>query len=224
VIKLKPSTVNTHTSSDVILSEDGMTLYSQNELIMMEFERPMMLAAAKTIGEKGGDVMNVGFGMGIVDSAISKYNPTSHTIIEIHPDIQRRILKDDWDLKPNVNLFFGDWRSFVDEIPLMDAIYFDTLDDQEFIDFISIAWKFLKPNGIFSYYNNPLNNDNTILLKENYVDIIHEFYDVEIQTIHIPESDVQRQMTHGNYVYWQENRKKYYHPILTPKPKYRNHD
>ena len=224
MIKLKPSTINAHTSSSVSMSEDGKTLYSDNELIMMEFERPMMEAAAKTIGEKGGDVMNVGFGMGIVDSEIQKYNPKSHTIIEIHPDIQKRILKDNWDLKPNVNLFFGDWRSFVDDIPPMDAIYFDTLDDQEFIDFISIAWKFLKPNGIFSYYNNPLSVDNTILLKQNYTDIIHEYYDVEIESIYIPTADETDQLRHGNYTYWEENRKKYFHPILTPKPKYKNHE
>lgn len=223
MIKLKPIIKNAHTESRVMISDDNKTLYSERELIMMEFERPMMIAAAKTIGEKGGDVMNIGFGMGIIDSEISKYNPKSHTIIEIHPDIQKRILKDDWDLKQNVNLLFGDWRSFVDEIPPMDAIYFDTLDDQEFIDFISIAWKFLKPEGIFSYYNNPLSEDNTILLKENYVDIIHEFYDVEIQTVHIPQSDEKSQITHGNYVYWQQNRKKYYHPILIPKAKYKKY-
>jgi ubiquinone/menaquinone biosynthesis C-methylase UbiE len=222
MIRLKSTTINDHTTSRAILSDDKKTLYSSNELIMMEFERPMMVAAAKTIGEKGGDVMNVGFGMGIIDTEIQKYNPLSHTIIEIHPDIQKRMLSENWDLISNVNLMFGNWRDFVDELPLMDAIYFDTLDDQEFIDFISIAWKLLKPNGIFSYYNNPMDKDNTELLKENYKDIIHEYYDVEIETILIPTADETEQLKHGNYTYWNEDRKKYFHPILRPKQKYRN--
>jgi tRNA A58 N-methylase Trm61 len=199
-------------------------MYSKNELIMMDFERPIMQAAAKTIGIKGGDIMNIGFGMGIIDSELQKYEPKTHTIIEIHPNIQKKMLKENWDLKTNVNLFFGDWRSFVNEIPKMDAIYFDTLEDQDFKDFISIAWKFLKPDGIFSYFNNPATIDNTTLLKEIYSEIIHEYYDVEIESILVYNADENEQLKYGNYTYWAGNNKKYYHPILRPKTKYRNYE
>ena len=40
----------------------------------------------------GGDVLNVGFGMGIVDAAIQRRRPRSHTIVEAHPDVHRRML------------------------------------------------------------------------------------------------------------------------------------
>jgi type IV protein arginine methyltransferase len=37
---------------------------------------------------KGLHVLNVGFGMGIIDSYIQeRHEPASHTIIEAHPDV-----------------------------------------------------------------------------------------------------------------------------------------
>ena len=36
-------------------------------------------------------MLNVGFGLGLVDSAIQAQNPGSHTIIEAHPDVLRKV-------------------------------------------------------------------------------------------------------------------------------------
>lgn len=41
----------------------------------------------------GGVVLNVGFGLGLVDSAIQTHNPRSHTIVEAHPDVLRKVGK-----------------------------------------------------------------------------------------------------------------------------------
>ena len=38
-----------------------------------------------------GDVLNVGFGLGLVDTAIQSNEPRSHTIIEAHPDVLRKV-------------------------------------------------------------------------------------------------------------------------------------
>lgn len=43
-----------------------------------------------------GDVLNVGFGLGLVDRAIQSNQPRSHTIIEAHPDVLRKVQF--WDL------------------------------------------------------------------------------------------------------------------------------
>ena len=51
-----------------------------------------MEAHAEAVCSAGGDVLNVGFGMGIVDTAIQRRRPRSHTIIEAHPDVHRRML------------------------------------------------------------------------------------------------------------------------------------
>ena len=223
MIYLKQSPQNRHTTSEVKYSDNGKVLYSDNELIMMDFEYPFMAAGARTVAQNGGDVLNVGFGMGIIDSEIQKYKPKSHNIIEIHPAIQKNILKNNWDLKPNVNLYFGDWRDFIEELPKMDGIYFDTLDTAEFIDFIGIAWKLLKPGGVFSYFNNPswTGDDDSLLITPEYHKIAENFYNIEIETIPIKEVDIDLQKQYSNYGgYWNPNKRKYYNLILKPKQYY----
>lgn len=45
----------------------------------------------QAICSQGGDVLNVGFGLGLVDRAIQSNQPASHTIIEAHPDVLRKV-------------------------------------------------------------------------------------------------------------------------------------
>ena len=52
-----------------------------------------MEAHAHVVCTGGGDVLNVGFGMGMVDEAIQRRAPRSHTIIEAHPDVYRHMLE-----------------------------------------------------------------------------------------------------------------------------------
>ena len=54
---------------------------------------PLMEAHAEAVCSGGGDVLNVGFGMGIVDGAIQRRRPRSHTIVEAHPDVHRHMLE-----------------------------------------------------------------------------------------------------------------------------------
>lgn len=225
MIKMKPIPQNLHTQSEINVTEDEKVMHSDSRLIMMRFEEPFMKAGAKTVAEKGGDVLNVGFGLGMIDTEIQKYSPKSHHIIEIHPSIHKKIISDDWDIKPNVNLYFGDWRDFVDELPKMDGIYFDTLEDQEFYDFIALAWKLLKPGGVFSFFNNPdpFAKDDSQFYNRRYHDIIHQFYNVEFETILVSQTDIELQRQYSSYGgYWNEKRKKYFNIILKPKKEYQN--
>ena len=50
-------------SGDKLLDANG-------EAVMMGWERPLMLAHANAICQNGGDVLNVGFGLGLIDDAI----------------------------------------------------------------------------------------------------------------------------------------------------------
>jgi hypothetical protein len=51
-------------------------------------------APVQAICSSGGDVLNVGFGMGLVDTAIQKRKPKSHTIVEAHPGVYEKMLRD----------------------------------------------------------------------------------------------------------------------------------
>ncbi len=67
---------------------------------------------------QGGDVLNVGFGLGIIDSAIQRHSPSSHTIIEAHPDVYKYMLSQGWDQRPGVRVVFGRWQDVIDQVRL----------------------------------------------------------------------------------------------------------
>jgi type IV protein arginine methyltransferase len=52
--------------------EGGNLLDANGDAVMMPWEKPLMLAHANLICQSGGDVLNVGFGLGLVDEAIQE--------------------------------------------------------------------------------------------------------------------------------------------------------
>ena len=72
-------------------------------------------------------MLNIGFGLGIVDGCIQQRKPRAHTIIEAHPQIHKRMLELGWDKKANVNVVFGRWQDVVGKLGKFDAIFFDTV-------------------------------------------------------------------------------------------------
>ncbi len=60
----KPTKPNTRPSRPTALCQPT------GEAVMMGWEKPLMIKHAELICAKGGDVLNVGFGLGLVDTAI----------------------------------------------------------------------------------------------------------------------------------------------------------
>jgi type IV protein arginine methyltransferase len=121
-----------------------MCFVSLKDAVMMEWERPLMKAHAQILMESsstsssnsasggGKSVLNVGFGMGIIDSALQElYQPKLHIIIEAHPDVYKRMLHDKWDQKQNVRICFGKWQDVIPQLiaekVVVDAIFYDTV-------------------------------------------------------------------------------------------------
>lgn len=50
--------------------QDGKLLDAQGEAVMMRWEAPLMAAHANLLCQNGGHILNVGFGMGLIDEAI----------------------------------------------------------------------------------------------------------------------------------------------------------
>jgi protein arginine N-methyltransferase 2 len=141
---------------------DGTALLdADDDAVMMEWERPIMKAHAQILMEAPGKrVMNVGFGMGIIDSFLQEYSPNLHIIIEAHPDVYAQMLASKWDSKPNVKIFHGKWQDVVPQLiqqgVQLDGIYFDTyaehaFDMEEFHKDMSQLLS--KPNGVYSFFN-----------------------------------------------------------------------
>jgi len=101
------------------------TLPEQELEVMMSWETPIMQKAAAFVCENGGDILEIGFGMGIASNAIQSHDLASHTIIEMHPQIAQKARE--WAAgKSNITVIEGDW---VNEVPLLGkyaGIFYDT--------------------------------------------------------------------------------------------------
>ncbi|CAO2824301.1 unnamed protein product [Amaranthus hypochondriacus] len=138
----------------VSFSEDKL-MDTDSKAVMMAWEKPLMEAHAKAICSGGGHVLNIGFGMGLVDTAIQQYSPVSHTIIEAHPEVYDRMLRNGWGEKENVKILFGRWQDVLPQLDSYDGIFFDTYGEyyEDMREFHQHLPKLLKPGGIYSFFN-----------------------------------------------------------------------
>ena len=147
-------------ASDLTYSGDRL-LDSDKNAVMMDWETEIMKTSAnKLCPRQGLKTMNVGFGMGIVDSMFLANSPAEHHIVEAHPQVIRRMREKGWFEKSNVKVHQGKWQDvlprLINEGLELDAIYYDTYaedysDLKHFFDEYVIA--LLHTDGLFGFYN-----------------------------------------------------------------------
>ncbi|KAG0236179.1 hypothetical protein BGW41_000540 [Actinomortierella wolfii] len=138
-------------------TEDGDRLLdAEKNGVMMGWELPLMIRHAEVIAPKEGlRVLNVGFGLGLIDKELQKRKPAQHTIIEAHPDVYAHMIKEGWDKKPGVKILFGRWQDVVDQLEVYDGIFFDTFGEyyEDLREFHEIVPNHLEEGGIYSYFS-----------------------------------------------------------------------
>ena len=107
------------------LPEELVASFGDYEVeIMMSWEDPIMKRHAEFVCENGGNILEVGFGMGISADYIQSHNPNSHTIVEVHPQLAEKAR--DWaEDKSNVTILEGDWHDVISTLGKFDGIFFD---------------------------------------------------------------------------------------------------
>ena len=121
--------------------------------VMMSWENNLMKKHADYICQNGGDILEVGFGMGIAADYIQANNPTSHTIVENHPQIIEKAKT--WAVgKSNVIIVEGNWLEKLSELSVYDGIFADTYGDPNFANFAETFPIIIKENGFATWWNN----------------------------------------------------------------------
>ena len=108
---------------------EGRLVDDQGEAVMMDWEAPLMREHARIICERAGPsarVLNVGFGLGIVDGCIAERGPARHVIIEAHPAVLEHMQREGWKSRPGVQVVAGRWQDVIDDLGPFDGIFFDT--------------------------------------------------------------------------------------------------
>ena len=144
--------------ADIIFEDDGYywvdPTNSKKEPVMMEWETPIMQKMADVSVDENDNVLELGFGMGILSDMIQAKKPKTHTIAECHKDIIPK-LKEWAKNKSNVNVVEGNWIEEIHNLPIKyDAIIQDTYGD-EFRHSLKFAVELLKKNNCkVTYWNN----------------------------------------------------------------------
>lgn len=141
-----------HYEKDRLVEEDGSP-------VMMQWEAGIMRETARAMKPRNRCVLNLGFGMGYIDTALQRLGPAEHHICEPHPDVYAKMRRDGWLRRAGVVVHHDFWQRVVDDLPRFDAIYFDTWEDSvdQFRGLVKRLPKLLNPDGVFSWFNHPVN-------------------------------------------------------------------
>ncbi|VUC28657.1 unnamed protein product [Clonostachys rosea] len=167
----------TVTSDEYLKSEltydDGKLVDSDLNGVMMAWETDIMkrsVAALLPDAPTGKRILNIGFGMGIVDGMFAELKPSRHHIIEAHPAVLEHVAKPDSKFGPNweksgpeegaYKIHAGKWQEVVPKLleqgEVYDAIYFDTFGEdysQLHMFFTEYLLGLMDEEGRFSFFN-----------------------------------------------------------------------
>ncbi|KAI0404845.1 arginine N-methyltransferase 2 [Xylaria palmicola] len=153
---------------------DGKLVDDERNGVMMAWETSIMRASVDALlpGLPAGKrVLNIGFGMGIIDAMFRETRPSRHHVIEAHPEVLKHVESSpdctfgkDWEASgPSEGAYrihAGKWQEVVprllEEGELYDAIYFDTFGEdysQLRMFFTEYVLALLDEGGIFGFFN-----------------------------------------------------------------------
>ncbi|KAJ7770186.1 arginine methyl transferase [Mycena maculata] len=156
-------TMDEHGQDICLLNVDGEEIG-----VMMGWENGIMQETVSKLSsnrEPSNDlkILNVGFGLGIIDMLFQSLSPTLHVIIEAHPDVLKHMKQNGWYEKPGVKILEGKWQDFINADQLaalcpvggFDLVYTDSFseDYEELRRFFSHLPVLLGPKSRFSFFN-----------------------------------------------------------------------
>lgn len=162
---------------ELVFTKDSIYIkdtIAQKTAVMHAGEDSLMKKLAEIVTENGGSILEIGFGMHIsADYVQSNPAVTSHTIIEVHPEIYKSALNWAKD-KPNVKIILGDWIEVLPTLSVkFDGILHDTHEDKNIHRFLEFAKPVCNLGcivGFFDYYvvDTRMNGVRHSLTKEEY--------------------------------------------------------
>jgi spermidine synthase len=132
--------------------------YPADAYIMHTSETRVMQELARIATQIGGDILEIGFGLGISADFIQSHNINSHTIIEVHPEIYARAVA--WaENKPNTTVIFGDWYTVLPSMnKTFDGVLHDTHEDVNLREFFKVVPCVCKDGTVVATFRYPFND------------------------------------------------------------------
>ncbi len=151
-----------NTKPEIKITESGERILNVLGIeVMSDYQRPYMKKLAEVVTRNGGDILEVGYGLGILSEEIEKYRISrklgKHYVIEIN-----KHLADEARKSLNLDVHEGDWKSVIKTFgkKKFDGIVYDGLalkqedmhcDGVVFIKGIAKK-RLLKENGTLTFF------------------------------------------------------------------------
>ena len=152
---------------------DGKLVDDDGNGVMMAWETDIMRRSVDALlpeEQSGKRILNIGFGMGIIDTMFAETKPARHHIIEAHPGVLEHISSPGskfgsaWEESgpaPGAfKVYQGRWQEICQQLldvgQIYDAIYFDTFGEdysQLRMFFTELVPGLLDANGTFGFFN-----------------------------------------------------------------------
>jgi guanidinoacetate N-methyltransferase len=154
------------------LRADMRTADLSDDEIMEDWQLPLMEAMAQIAARPGGDVLEIGFGRGVLSGMVQRSGVRSHTIVECNPHVLARF--DRWRAgfpDCDIRMVPGLWQDVIGSLGTFDAVFFHTyaLDEDEAVELLSssvtfaagffpVAAAHLRPGGVLTYLTNEIDS------------------------------------------------------------------
>lgn len=172
--------------------------------VMMSWESGIMSKSADAVlTSPEMRVLNIGFGLGIIDNHFQSHSnkPATHHIVEAHPTVLADMKAKGWYAKSGVVVHEGRWQDVLPKLviegQIFDAIYFDTFAESysDFREFFSEqVIGLLDQEGKFSFFNG-LGADRQISYdvyqKVVEMDLFEAGFDIDWEEVEVPKLDDQ---------------------------------
>ncbi len=143
---------------------DEHTLKIDGHPVMEDWETGYMEKLAQIVTLQGGDILELGYGMGISAGFIQANKAVkSHYIVECHPDVVTKAIADFREpiSLSKMHILSGFWQDITPKFSneSFDGIFFDTypLTEEEIHGnhfwFFEEAHRLLRPGGVLTYYS-----------------------------------------------------------------------
>lgn len=154
---------DTYLETKLEYTQDALVTKENRDGVMMDWETGIMELAASTVCPAPREqltVLNIGFGMGIIDNLIQSHHPHKHYICEAHPDVLAKMKADGWYDRADVVVLEGRWQDSLNALldqgsVFFDGVYYDTFSEHyhDMLDLYDLIVGLLKPDGVFSFFN-----------------------------------------------------------------------
>ena len=214
---------NNYLRSELTYQPDRLLDQEKNG-VMMSWETEIMRATADLLVPTTGlRILNIGYGMGIIDDFFQEKSPSSHHIVEAHPAVLTQMRKNGWYDKPGVTIHEGKWQTIIptliEEGLQFDAIYWDTFSEAYkdlHLFFSEYVIGLLDDRGKWGFFNG-LGADRQVCYdvytKLVEIDALEMGYDVDWTTVPVPDLEKSQEWDGVKRPYW--TLKEYKLPICT---------